>query len=253
MDKKKVKTYFSKEDTVYNWWNPNDSDKKEVYLRQERIISKIVKKRGFKKIIDISSGKGRYALLLSKGKDYTCLDISKQMLNHIKKLNLKVRLINADAEKIPLKEKFDLVLCSESLVHYPYPEKAIKGMKRIIKKGGTIIITVDNKYCLGKIVRILENFIKSLLKKEGKSIGNKIYQPYSNKEYRKMFKKQNLRIIKTISFSIFTTPIKVGKNDSYILSPKISRKLLFLDYILEKVPLINKLSTYFIYILEYDE
>lgn len=36
MNKEAVKKYFSKNDTVYKWWNPHDSDKKEVYLRQEK-------------------------------------------------------------------------------------------------------------------------------------------------------------------------------------------------------------------------
>jgi hypothetical protein len=53
-----------------------------------------------------------------------------------------------------------------------------------------------------------------------------------------------------IPLSIFTTPIKIGKKGSYLLSPKFSAKFLYLDYLLEKIPLINKLSTYFIYILE---
>jgi len=251
MNKKTVKKYFSKKNTVYKWWDPHNSDKKEVYLRQERIVKNIVENKNPQKIIDVSSGRGRYAALLSKGGNYTCLDISRQMLDHIKKLNLGVKLVKGDAEKIPLKEKFDLVLCSETLVHYPNPEKALKEMKRLLDKKGIIIITVDNRLCLGKIIRILTNFISKIFREEIKPIGNDIYNPRADREYKKMFINQNLEVKRTIRFSILTTPIK-NKKGSYILPPYVSKKLFFIDYFLERIPLINKLSTYFIYVLEHE-
>lgn len=251
MNKKIIKKYFSKPNTVYRWWDPHNSDKKEIYLKQEKIIKKIVETKNLKKIIDISSGRGRYAAILSEGRDYTCLDISQQMLNHIKKLNLKVKLIKGDAERIRLKEKFDLVLCSEALVHYPHPEKALKEMKRILNKNGIIILTVDNKLCLGKIIRIFTNFVNKICGKEIKPLGNEIYQPYTDKEYNKMFCNQNLKRDKTIRLSILTTPIKNMKGN-YILSPGIIKNFLFVDYLLEKIPIVNKLSTYFIYILKHE-
>jgi ubiquinone/menaquinone biosynthesis C-methylase UbiE len=251
MNKKTVKKYFSKKDTAYIWWDPHNSDKREIYLRQEKVVKKIVDNQNPKKIIDISSGRGRYALLLHKGRDYTCLDISKQMLNHVKKLNLHIRLIQGDAERIPLKEKFDLILCSEALVHYPYPEKALKEMKRILSKKGSIIITVDNRLCLGKIIRMFANFISKITKKEINPLKNDIYQPYTNQEYKRMFSNQKLQIHKTIRLSILTTPIK-NNEGKYILPPNISKNLLFIDYFLEKIPLVNKLSTYFIYILKHE-
>ncbi|OGJ13277.1 hypothetical protein A3K82_01825 [Candidatus Pacearchaeota archaeon RBG_19FT_COMBO_34_9] len=249
MNKKNIKEYFSGKNTVYKWWDPHNSDKREVYLRQEQIIEKIVKERDLRKIIDISSGRGRYAVLLSKGRDYTCFDISQQMLDYIKRLKLNVKLVKGDAEKIRLKEKFDLVLCSEALVHYPHPEKALKEMKRILNKKGIIIITADNRLCLGKIIRLLTNFVSKLSGKEIKHLGNDIYQPYTDKEYKKMFSNQNLKVKRTIRLSILTTPLK-NRKGNYILSPNISKNLLFIDYFLEKIPLINKLSTYFIYVLE---
>ncbi len=252
MDEANVKEYFSKRDTVYLWWDPEISDKKGIYKRQERIVKDIFEKYNIKKILDVSAGKGRYAKTLVKGRDYTCLDISRQMLNCIKKYKLLgVKLVNADAENIPLKEKFEGILCSESLVHYPNPIKALKEMRRLLSDNGIIIITTDNKYCIGKIIRLIENFIRQLLHKRiKKGISNEIYQPYSNKEYKDMFKRADLRVEKKINLSILTTPIKIYSIDKYLLSPSVCRYFLFIDIVLEKIPLIKDLSTYFVYILK---
>ena len=133
MDKQKVKNYFSKKNTVYCWWDLHKSDKKKIYKRQEEIIEKIIKLKSIKKFLDVSCGKGRYVKkLFGYVKEYTCLDISQQMLDHVKKLGLNVKLVKGDSEKIPLKEKFDGILCSESIVHYPNPEKALSEMKRVL-------------------------------------------------------------------------------------------------------------------------
>jgi len=249
MDKKIVKRYFSKENTAYKWWNPHKSDKKHIYKRQEEIVKKIVLEHGIKKILDVSSGKGRYAKILARNRNYTCLDISQQMLDHIKKYKLNIRLIKGDAEKIPLKEKFEGIICSESLVHYPHPIRALKEMRRLLHDRGVIIITTDNRHCLGKIIRLIEDFFRGLFKLSKKGIGNEIYQPYSDKEYQKMFSKANLKIRKKINLSILTTPIKSYSFDRYIWPPELCIHLLWIDKILEKIPLIKSLSTYFIYVL----
>lgn len=47
-----------------------------------------------------------------------------------------------DITSIPVSEEsFDLVLCTEVLEHVPYPERAVAELARILKPGGTLVIT----------------------------------------------------------------------------------------------------------------
>lgn len=50
--------------------------------------------------------------------------------------------IVADVHKLPFKdEEFETVLCTEALEHFYNPFQAIAEMRRVLKKGGTLIIT----------------------------------------------------------------------------------------------------------------
>lgn len=50
--------------------------------------------------------------------------------------------IISDIRSIPVPDgSFDVVLCTEVLEHVPYPTEAIREMIRVLKKGGTLIIT----------------------------------------------------------------------------------------------------------------
>lgn len=50
--------------------------------------------------------------------------------------------IVADAHKLPFEdEKFEIILCTEVLEHLHSPQIAISEMKRVLKKGGLLILT----------------------------------------------------------------------------------------------------------------
>jgi len=245
-----VKKYFSEENTVYSWWNPEKSDNRLVYKRQEEIVKKIVSKYNPSSIIDVSAGKGRFAKLFHKKYKYTCLDISQQMLNHIRGLNLKVLLVKADVENIKMDKKYDLILCAEALVHYPHPKKALLNIKKLLSNDGILIITTDNKNCFGRILKNFQVYLFNLLKKEKKDFKNKIFFPYSGREYKRMFNVAGLRINKKIYLSLFTTPVKSKLNGKYLLNKDTCKKLQHIDLFFEKIPFINKFCSYFIYVLE---
>ena len=66
------------------------------------------------------------------------IDFAKSKYPH---LELKV----ADAHKLPYKDKsFDLVVCTETLEHVTDPKKSLLEMKRVLKKGGKAIISMDS-------------------------------------------------------------------------------------------------------------
>lgn len=49
----------------------------------------------------------------------------------------------ADCEKMPFKNKFDFAVCINVLDHTPNPEKLLKEVKRLVKKGGKFYFQVN--------------------------------------------------------------------------------------------------------------
>lgn len=78
--------------------------------------------------------------------DITCLDLTEEMLAQGKKLAEESKLNNicfetGDAESLPYEdETFDLVITRLSLHHFMNPEKPFAEMKRVLKRGGKLII-----------------------------------------------------------------------------------------------------------------
>ena len=89
---------------------------------------------------------------------------------------------------------FDAVLSTESFHHYVNPRKAINEMKRVLKKGGNLIITDANFY--------LPLFNKIMEKIE---LG--IVHIYNKKEMKKIFIQAGLKNIKQkrTAFAFFIT------------------------------------------------
>ena len=99
------------------------------------------------KILDAGAGEGRNQKFCSH-LDYTSLDIGeydgigdKLGLHKGNRDYSKVDII-ADIENIPIKDgTFDAVLCVEVLEHTKNPNVALKEIYRVLKKGGTLILT----------------------------------------------------------------------------------------------------------------
>ncbi len=73
------------------------------------------------------------------------LDIDYSQLQSFQPKADNVRLVMGDGQNLPFEnEVFDIVVCSEVLEHFERPERGINEMARVIKPGGTVIITVPN-------------------------------------------------------------------------------------------------------------
>jgi ubiquinone/menaquinone biosynthesis C-methylase UbiE len=71
------------------------------------------------------------------------LDIAKEYLN----ANVHTVKILADASNLPLvNESFTTVVATEILEHLEHPDRAIKEIKRVLKKDGQAIISVPDRY-----------------------------------------------------------------------------------------------------------
>ncbi len=104
------------------------------------------------KILDIGCGDGYYLHILSclghnpnllTGTDYDSKGLKKAKLN----LSSKIKLSQGDLmEKLPFPNNyFDKAVMSEVAEHLPNDVKGLIEVKRILKKGGTLCLTVPNK------------------------------------------------------------------------------------------------------------
>jgi len=137
-----------------------------------RIRAKAIKKYlEIKKTLDLGCGEGIFCIELARrGIDVTGIDISQEAINHAKinakSLKLRIPFIVSGAEKLPFEDKsFDQVICLDVLEHVDDPIKVIKNIRKILREGGRLIITVPNELYLKK--SILKFDFSVLLKKIG--------------------------------------------------------------------------------------
>lgn len=90
-------------------------------------------------ILDIGCGKGEkmdYLARINTTKNVIGIDIEKEILKYGQ------HRICGDAQYLPFKSNiFDSVICSEVLEHLPCPERCIKEIKRVLKKGGIVFFS----------------------------------------------------------------------------------------------------------------
>ncbi len=102
------------------------------------------------KIIDVGCGDGFFLHLLSSlpvKVNLLGFDYDKIVLGNAKKNlgNKKIRLVKGSATNIPFKEKsFDKAIMTEVLEHIEDDKKALAEVKRILKPGGILLITVPS-------------------------------------------------------------------------------------------------------------
>lgn len=103
------------------------------------------------KILDVGCGDGFYLYLLSKLDSsfrLTGVDTNINALNSAE-ANLKgkkVNLIQADVLKLPFpKATFDKIIASEVLEHVSDDPLALREIYRVLKKGGTFVLSVPHK------------------------------------------------------------------------------------------------------------
>jgi len=93
------------------------------------------------RVLDVGCGTGAN-LLLFNGQTVG-LDISSKALAFAKRRKKDLLLVQGSAEALPFEEgTFDLVLALDLLEHLPDDVKGLREMYRVLRKGGTLLVTV---------------------------------------------------------------------------------------------------------------
>ncbi len=113
-----------------------------------------VSKEPFNDLLDAGCGTSPMISLLSKkypDKHYTGLDLTPAMIEQAKAKNLpNATFVVGDCENFPFgDDSFDVIICSNSLHHYPNPVAFFESAKRCLRKNGRLVIrdwSTKNKF-----------------------------------------------------------------------------------------------------------
>ncbi len=120
-------------------------------------------------MLDVGCGKGHWTRImvpyLSEDAEITAVDNDKkwhlsnpELEFYFKNRQQNFTLMGADAQDLPFPDhSFELVTCQTVLIHLPEPNKALKEMKRVLKKGGLLLCVEPNN--------IVQSLVKNSLSK----------------------------------------------------------------------------------------
>ncbi|MFX0184216.1 MAG: class I SAM-dependent methyltransferase [Candidatus Hodarchaeota archaeon] len=225
LKKKEIETqkYFTEQDTVFSWWDPENPKMKNGYSNKDRILFKkerdiildYLKISNAETILDVGSGRGRISLSIAKQHPKSRvigIDLSPQMVEYSKNLAAEKKIENVefiigDGLSLEFKENlFDITICIQVLMHIPEPDLFLSELKRVTKEYGIIIIDQINSNhswrtkLRGKKNRILvpikEFIAHKFLRK------TPIVYRMKEKEYKWLIERNQLSIEKYLTLSI---------------------------------------------------
>ena len=225
------------------------------FLRERKILEKIDSSQN-DLILDIGCASGRQVFLISPHcKKVIGIDISSAFIEegnkYIQKQNIQnVELLVALAENLPFSENyFDKVLCAEVLEHVIDPDKVLKEAKRVLKRGGRLIITVPNLNSdgtlHGRIKRVLGiKKFEPLRDFSFESIykhGDAHLQEFTKKTIQGLVKKHNFKIVYIRGISFLDWPgidlMIRALNKLKVWQSFFLTFFLFLEFLLNKIPI----------------
>lgn len=185
--------------------------------RARRIIEEINPQEG-DRILEVGCGDGFYLHLLSNlnignlrlyGIDIDSIAL-KEARDNLKRK--KVTLIKADVmEKLPFKaDSFDKVIMSEVCEHLKDDAKGLIEVKRVLKKGGTLIVSVPNHnypFLWDPVNWTLEHLLGTHIKSGfWAGLWNQHLRLYKPDEIKKAVKKAGFNVKKIESLTFWSLP-----------------------------------------------
>jgi ubiquinone/menaquinone biosynthesis C-methylase UbiE len=121
-------------------------------IQHVRVLLKFFGNLTDKRVLDVGSGKGRFARVLQEqnpGAEIWGLDISEEMLRFVP---AGIHTVAGSMTELPFATStFDFVYATESLEHAVEIERAVEEMCRVLKPGGKLAIVDKNAEHWGKL------------------------------------------------------------------------------------------------------
>lgn len=117
---------------------------------------RLLAKLSFKNCLDVGSASGYMISEIAKRHPkarFHAIDAYKGAVDYAKKRYPRISFSQAEAEKLPYKnEQFDLILCYETIEHVRNPERAMREIRRVLKKDGKFVLAMDSGTLAFRIV-----------------------------------------------------------------------------------------------------
>ncbi len=168
----------------------------QLFIETWKVFEKYIPK-GAKIVLEAGGGSGRFGLKIAQdlpNSEVKIIDIVDSSVNLIKKMADKMGLRNVSVSKddvlnLSLPNNYlDLVVSDAVIQHVADDQRAVGEMARVLKPGGTLIISVVNSWNF-------HTLYKMWLKLSGRPYEYKSERAYSKKELRELLKSQGLEII----------------------------------------------------------
>jgi SAM-dependent methyltransferase len=186
-------------------WKPDPADTKFG-----RIWELLAARLPCDAFLDAGCGDGRHLAALARSPWWPAravgTDISERILETARRAVAprEPELLRANLEALPLEdESFDLVLCSQVIEHLLDPDAGLRELARVLRPGGTLILTTDNARNL--VTRAL--YLGRLRKQEGFDFP---HRDFDAGELRARVRGAGLDVVSTETFR-FTAPRRMAK------------------------------------------
>lgn len=114
--------------------------------RRFRVLKRLLDKDA-KAVLDLGCATGHFTVRIDKHlkkAKVTGVDVYKPFVDYLKKKYPKIECFLADAHDLPFENKsFDTVVVSEVLDHVVKPKKVLSEVRRVLRPGGSMIVSLD--------------------------------------------------------------------------------------------------------------
>lgn len=112
-----------------------------------RLVADLVSGVKPSSLLDAACGRGallRYLKTVAPGVTLMGSDISADSVSYVRSFGIDAAVANAEQEFPFEDERFDCVVFGEVLEHLVDPDKALLNISRVLKKGGSLVLTTPN-------------------------------------------------------------------------------------------------------------
>ena len=144
----------------YSLWADSYDDGNALIELEEREVEGLLQDVSGRRALDVGAGTGRYALKLARrGAHVTAMDRNQPMLDVARRSaeseRLGVEFVTGSlGETLPIgSSEYEFVVCALTLCHVPDLSGAVREFHRVLKPGGTLLITDFHPDSVGADVR----------------------------------------------------------------------------------------------------